>query len=93
MHLLELSCVTHWVTLVKLHLENLFYLIFKHLQVKAVVLDPRNGFNVDRTLTKQDVQKLEEVTLIYFFLLYRLAHSSPANARFVCLKFKLHLLK
>uniref|UniRef100_A0A8D0G1V9 Cilia- and flagella-associated protein 206 n=1 Tax=Sphenodon punctatus TaxID=8508 RepID=A0A8D0G1V9_SPHPU len=26
--------------------------------VKAVVLDPRNGFNVDRTLTKNDVQKL-----------------------------------
>ncbi|KAA8583413.1 hypothetical protein FQN60_015959 [Etheostoma spectabile] len=26
--------------------------------VKAVVLDPRNGFNVDRLLTKQDVQKL-----------------------------------
>ncbi|MBN3323131.1 CF206 protein, partial [Atractosteus spatula] len=26
--------------------------------VKAVVLDPRNEFNVDRTLTKQDVQKL-----------------------------------
>ncbi|KAM7367523.1 hypothetical protein PAMP_013814 [Pampus punctatissimus] len=31
--------------------------------VKAVVLDPRNGFNVDRTLTKQDVQKLEELCL------------------------------
>ncbi|KAK2856608.1 hypothetical protein Q5P01_005343 [Channa striata] len=29
--------------------------------VKAVVLDPRNGFNVERTLTKQDVQKLEEL--------------------------------
>ncbi|XP_029902991.1 cilia- and flagella-associated protein 206 [Myripristis murdjan] len=29
--------------------------------VKAVVLDPRNEFNVDRTLTKQDVQKLEEL--------------------------------
>ncbi|XP_044147070.1 cilia- and flagella-associated protein 206 [Bufo gargarizans] len=26
--------------------------------VKAIVLDPRNGFNVDRTLTKDDVQKL-----------------------------------
>ncbi|XP_041105470.1 cilia- and flagella-associated protein 206 [Polyodon spathula] len=26
--------------------------------VKAVVLDPRNQFNVDRTLTKSDVQKL-----------------------------------
>ncbi|XP_075453968.1 cilia- and flagella-associated protein 206 [Ascaphus truei] len=26
--------------------------------VKAVVLDPRNGFNVERTLTKNDVQKL-----------------------------------
>uniref|UniRef100_A0A8C0FZP4 Cilia- and flagella-associated protein 206 n=1 Tax=Chelonoidis abingdonii TaxID=106734 RepID=A0A8C0FZP4_CHEAB len=26
--------------------------------VKAVVLDPRNEFNVDRTLTKNDVQKL-----------------------------------
>ncbi|XP_075940902.1 cilia- and flagella-associated protein 206 [Anarhichas minor] len=31
--------------------------------VKAVVLDPRNGFNVDRTLTKQDVQKLKELCL------------------------------
>ncbi|XP_072551234.1 cilia- and flagella-associated protein 206 [Salminus brasiliensis] len=29
--------------------------------VKAVVLDPRNLFNVDRTLTKQDVQKLIEL--------------------------------
>ncbi|KAI4891199.1 hypothetical protein NFI96_030944, partial [Prochilodus magdalenae] len=31
------------------------------LWVKAVVLDPRNLFNVDRTLTKQDVQKLIEL--------------------------------
>ncbi|XP_056284443.1 cilia- and flagella-associated protein 206 [Pseudoliparis swirei] len=31
--------------------------------VKAVVLDPRNGFNVDRTLTIQDVQKLQELCL------------------------------
>ncbi|KAI3364124.1 hypothetical protein L3Q82_010802 [Scortum barcoo] len=31
--------------------------------VKAVVLDPRNGFTVDRTLTKQDVQKLVELCL------------------------------
>ncbi|XP_060762323.1 cilia- and flagella-associated protein 206-like [Neoarius graeffei] len=29
--------------------------------VKAVVLDPRNLFNVDRTLTKQDVEKLIEL--------------------------------
>uniref|UniRef100_A0A8C7SXB7 Cilia- and flagella-associated protein 206 n=1 Tax=Oncorhynchus mykiss TaxID=8022 RepID=A0A8C7SXB7_ONCMY len=29
--------------------------------VKAVVLDPRNLFNVDRTLTKQDVRKLVEL--------------------------------
>ncbi|XP_059369367.1 cilia- and flagella-associated protein 206 isoform X1 [Carassius carassius] len=29
--------------------------------VKAVVLDPRNHFNGDRTLTKQDVQKLIEL--------------------------------
>ncbi|XP_077075669.1 cilia- and flagella-associated protein 206 [Siphateles boraxobius] len=29
--------------------------------VKAVVLDPRNQFNVDRTLTKEDVQKLIEL--------------------------------
>uniref|UniRef100_A0A672ZA66 Cilia- and flagella-associated protein 206 n=1 Tax=Sphaeramia orbicularis TaxID=375764 RepID=A0A672ZA66_9TELE len=33
------------------------------LSVKAVVLDPRNGFNVDRTLTKKDVQKLTELCL------------------------------
>ena len=31
------------------------------LQVKAVVLDPANEFNVDRTLTKEDVQKLIKV--------------------------------
>ncbi|KAM8726355.1 cilia- and flagella-associated protein 206 [Acanthopagrus schlegelii] len=31
--------------------------------VKAVVLDPRNGFNDDRTLTKQDIQRLEELCL------------------------------
>ncbi|XP_022593546.1 cilia- and flagella-associated protein 206 [Seriola dumerili] len=31
--------------------------------VKSVVLDPRHGFNVDRTLTKQDVHKLEELCL------------------------------
>lgn len=31
--------------------------------IKAVVLDPRNGFNVDRTLTSQDVQKLAELCL------------------------------
>lgn len=30
-------------------------------QVKAVVLDPSNEFNVDRTLTKDDVQKLIKV--------------------------------
>ncbi|CAL8315117.1 unnamed protein product [Lota lota] len=29
--------------------------------VKAVVLDPKNGFNVDRTLTKQDVRQLVEL--------------------------------
>ena len=32
------------------------------LQVKAVVLDPSNEFNVDRTLTKEDVQKLIKVS-------------------------------
>uniref|UniRef100_A0A7N8YMQ9 Cilia- and flagella-associated protein 206 n=1 Tax=Mastacembelus armatus TaxID=205130 RepID=A0A7N8YMQ9_9TELE len=31
--------------------------------VKAVVLDPRNSFNVDRTLTKQDIQKLQGLCL------------------------------
>lgn len=31
---------------------------FLRFQVKAVVLDPDNEFNVDRTLTKDDVQKL-----------------------------------
>ena len=30
--------------------------------VKAVVLDPHNEFNVDRTLTKDDVQKLIKVS-------------------------------
>ncbi|KAK7907524.1 hypothetical protein WMY93_016136 [Mugilogobius chulae] len=31
--------------------------------IKAVVLDPRNGFDVDRTLTPQDVHKLTEICL------------------------------
>ena len=31
------------------------------MKVKAVVLDPSNEFNVDRTLTKDDVQKLIKV--------------------------------
>ncbi|XP_073348780.1 cilia- and flagella-associated protein 206 [Pagrus major] len=31
--------------------------------VKAVVLDPRNGFNDDRTLTEQDIHQLEELCL------------------------------
>nr|XP_044994570.1 cilia- and flagella-associated protein 206 isoform X2 [Jaculus jaculus] len=31
--------------------------------VKAVVLDPRNGFNMDRTLMKSDVQKLVKLCL------------------------------
>ena len=32
-----------------------------HLQVKAAVLDPDNDFNMERTLTKDDVQKLIQV--------------------------------
>lgn len=47
-----------------------------YCQVKAVVLDPRNGFNVDRTLTKQDIQELEEVSncivFIYLFIFRKL---------------------
>ncbi|XP_004580460.2 cilia- and flagella-associated protein 206 isoform X1 [Ochotona princeps] len=31
--------------------------------VKAVVLDPSNGFNMDRTLTKSDVQKLVKLCM------------------------------
>ncbi|KAM9314898.1 cilia- and flagella-associated protein 206 [Pholidichthys leucotaenia] len=31
--------------------------------VKAMVLDPKNGFNVDWALTKQDVQKLKKLCL------------------------------
>lgn len=41
------------------------YIIFQQLlspKVKAVVLDPANEFNVDRTLTKDDVQKLIRVS-------------------------------
>ncbi len=34
-------------------------------QVKAVVLDPANEFNVDRTLTKEDVQKLIKVEITF----------------------------
>jgi len=33
--------------------------------VKAVVLDPENHFNVDRQLTKDDVQKLIRVRSIF----------------------------
>lgn len=33
--------------------------------MKAVVLDPGNEFNVDRTLTKDDVQKLIRVRQSY----------------------------
>ncbi len=32
------------------------------MKVKAAVLNPENGFNVDRTLTKDDVQRLIKVT-------------------------------
>ncbi|XP_073445708.1 cilia- and flagella-associated protein 206 isoform X2 [Dendrobates tinctorius] len=41
-------------------LYGLFTLCFHFVleKVKAIVLDPRNGFNVDRILTKDDVQKL-----------------------------------
>ena len=31
------------------------------VQVKGAVLDPDNKFNVERTLTKEDVKKLIEV--------------------------------
>ena len=37
-------------------------------KVKAVVLDPANEFNVDRTLTKDDVQKLIRVSTIFVYL-------------------------
>jgi len=38
-------------------------LVFAVTQVKAVVLDPRNLFSVDRTLTRDDVQRLIQVLL------------------------------
>ena len=37
-------------------------------QVKAAVLDPDNEFNVERTLTKEDVQKLIQVLYMYRIL-------------------------
>lgn len=40
--------------------------------MKAVVLDPSNGFNMDRTLIKSDVQKLVKVIdspLVWVYLL------------------------
>lgn len=40
--------------------------------MKAVVLDPSNGFNMDRTLIKSDVQKLVKVIdspLVWGYLL------------------------
>ena len=39
-------------------------------QVKAAVLDPDNEFNVERTLTKEDVQKLIQVLYMYIMYLY-----------------------
>lgn len=47
---------------------NLATIWLNLFQVKAVVLDPRNHFNVDRTLTKQDVKKLIEVNVNLFII-------------------------
>ena len=35
-----------------------FFVLSVREQVKAAVLDPENEFNVERTLTKDDVRKL-----------------------------------
>lgn len=43
-----------------------------------MVLDPRNGFNDDRTLTKQDIQQLEEVTHCIFVIIYEPGVVLPA---------------
>jgi len=45
--------------------------------VKAVVLDPTNEFNVDRVLTKDDVQKLIKVSL-------HVAKGNPAYSLACC---------
>ena len=65
--------------------------------MKAVVLDPENGFNVDRTLTKADVEKLIKVcttncvlssfsnyasTFAYIYLQIIQAKSSEHQPRF-----------
>ena len=34
-----------------------------------MVLDPANGFNVDRTLTKDDVEKLITVSFLLTFII------------------------
>ncbi|MEQ2222403.1 hypothetical protein ILYODFUR_025914 [Ilyodon furcidens] len=44
--------------------------------VKAVVLHPTNGFNVDRTLSIQDVQRLKQV-FIMMFTLHKLTNQAP----------------
>lgn len=49
------------------------FCLLKYSQAKAVVLDPRNGFHVGRTLTKQDIQNLEEVS--HYMRLYKTGYN------------------
>ena len=48
----------------------------RYAQVKAAVLDPENEFNVERTLTKDDVKKLIGVGARYpaFYIHYNCIH-------------------
>ena len=49
------------IVYVLFEIRNKCFVAVAVTQVKAVVLDPRNLFSVDRTLTKDDVQRLIQV--------------------------------
>ena len=43
--------------------HSLAFVLSLYQQVKAAVLNPEDNFNIERTLTKEDVQKLIYVRL------------------------------
>ena len=59
-HLRDAGCF-HGTATVRTEVTGLFKENALLLQVKAAVLDPENDFSVERTLTKEDVQKLIQV--------------------------------
>ena len=58
--------------------------------VKAAVLDPDNAFNVERALTKTDVQQLIQVIICHAFIINVVSVVSRTYARI--LSIHLHLL-